>query len=422
MSDLYRLKRGPVHGRIRAPPSKSHFIRAVSVACLAEGTTLIARPSRCADARSALRVATAIGVEVGGEPDAISLRSPAGPFPHGARSGCLHVGESALTLRLFAPIIGLSRTRYRMEISGSLRRRPIGALASVLGQLGVECITEAEFAMISVRGPWHRERVEVDGSLTSQVISGLLVAGAANPRGVNIDAPVLYSRGYVDLTRSVLSEAGIFVHQEDERGHTRFQVPGGQAIRPLHIAIEGDWSSAAFYLVAGAIGGVVTVSGLDLASCQPDRVVLEALDSVGAIVEREDDSICVKRANLRAFTFDVADCPDLAPPLVALAACCEGVSSLRGTRRLAAKESPRERSLADAFGAVGVRIDVESDVLRIHGGHISSGVVDPANDHRVAMAVSVAALRSTGTVLLLDPKCVEKSDPDFLAALFRLVD
>jgi len=208
---------------------------------------------------------------------------------------------------------------------------------------------------------------------------------------------------------------------ERDSAFSRFDVKG----RPYTAAsyeVEGDWSGAAFMLVAGAIaalpGGLV-VSGLSPRSSQPDRAIIEALDMADARCDRYSDGYRVQAGPLRAFSFDASDCPDLFPPLVALASRCPGVTTLRGASRLRGKESDRAAALAGEFGTLGLRVDVDGDLMAIHGSAVplGGGTVSSHGDHRIAMAAAIAALAGSGAVIIEGAECVAKSWPGFFDAL-----
>ena len=201
------------------------------------------------------------------------------------------------------------------------------------------------------------------------------------------------------MTLGLLAAFGVTIGHDDLL--MEFTIEGNQAYRPSTYTIEGDWSGAAFLLVAGAIGGSVVVKGLPVPSIQADSGVLEALKMAGARVTMGRHSVSVERHNLSPFVFDATHCPDLFPPLVALAACCEGRSTILGARRLAHKESDRANALKEEFARLGITIRTEEDRMgRYNQGAIRGGVVDSHNDHRIAMACSVAALRARGEVAI----------------------
>jgi 3-phosphoshikimate 1-carboxyvinyltransferase len=199
---------------------------------------------------------------------------------------------------------------------------------------------------------------------------------------------------------------------------------GGQKYRPCSYTVEGDWSGASFLLVAGAVGGKISVSGLELDSLQGDRRVLDALRDAGAEVgvDASAGAVSVGKGELKGFEFDATDCPDLFPPLVALACNCGGKSVIRGASRLAGKESDRGQALVSEFGKLGARVSVEGDSIVVEGGgKLSGGSVESHRDHRIAMACAVAALNCEGPVEIGDAGCVSKSYPGFFSDLEKLM-
>ena len=197
------------------------------------------------------------------------------------------------------------------------------------------------------------------------------------------------------MTIDLLNSYGITIrHDEDLRV---FEIKGNQEYKAQKHTVEGDWSGAAFILVAGAIAGSVGVKGLRKDSFQADKAVLHALRDAGAQVETTDNHVLVARKDLRAFQFDATDCPDLVPPLTALAAHCSGKSVIYGIERLKHKESDRAMTLASEFSKLAIRIDLSLDRMDIYGGKPMGNQVDSHNDHRIAMACAIAALNSRET-------------------------
>jgi len=217
------------------------------------------------------------------------------------------------------------------------------------------------------------------------------------------------------MTIELLKHFGVHIGRDERMAE--FCVKGNQAYQPSAYTVEGDWSGASFLLTAGAISGSVTVTGLDQASAQADRAILDVLKSVGASVEMAGDYVSVIRNELRPFQFDATDCPDLFPPVVALASGCEGKSVIYGLERLAHKESNRARALASEFVKLGIVINTMGNRMEIYGGSIREAVVNAHNDHRIAMACAVAALRANGRVGIEGEACVSKSYPGFFSDL-----
>ncbi|TAF52578.1 MAG: 3-phosphoshikimate 1-carboxyvinyltransferase, partial [Sphingobacteriia bacterium] len=331
----------------------------------------------------------------------------------------LDCGESGLGIRLFTPLAALSDQALTIQGRGSLVQRPMDFFDEVLPQLGVGVSTQGGKLPLQVKGPLQARSIQIDGSLSSQFLTGLLMAFATTENAdVVIEVKDLKSKPYIDLTLSVLAHFGWEVVHEN---HTRFRF---QARKPqpeqINYTVEGDWSGAAFLLVAGAIAGSVTVTGLDVFSTQADKAILLALGDAGARLSVREDAIEVSALPLKAFHFDATDCPDLFPPLVALAACCSGKTVIEGVSRLAHKESHRGLTLQEAFGKMGIQIQLQDDLMIIEGGEAQGGEVFSHHDHRIAMATAVLALRANGPLSIRDAEAINKSYPAFYQDLKML--
>jgi 3-phosphoshikimate 1-carboxyvinyltransferase len=262
--------------------------------------------------------------------------------------------------------------------------------------------------------------ISIDGSLSSQFLTGLLLSFAAGgAKDVAIKVNNLKSKPYIDLTLDVMKHFGWEV---ENRNYEEFYFPGsaGQKGR-VEYTVEGDWSGGAFLLVAGAVAGPITVKGLDVNSTQADKAILQALRDSGAKLGFAGDEILVGPALLKAFHFDATDCPDLFPPLVALAACCEGTTVITGVSRLAHKESDRGLTLQEEFGKMGLSIGLDGDKMLVFGGGpLKGATVHSRHDHRIAMACAVGALRADGPVTIEEAEAINKSYPDFYEHLKQL--
>ena len=421
-------------GRIRAPASKSSMQRAVACALLARGESVLRSPSRSADCVAALGVARALGAGVEDRGDSILVRGLPELEALGPGAGAplsLSCGESGLCIRMFSPIAALFARETLLGAEGTLRSRSVEMIAPPLVELGAECsVGGSGLPPVRVRGPLRGGVAKVDGRASSQLLTGLLIALPLAEGDSTLEVEALASRGYVDLTLDTMRAFG--VEASRGRGYGRFDIRGGRRYRAADFPVEGDWSGAAFLLVAGALAalkGPLAVEGLDARSSQPDRAILEALRLAGAEVEVRPGEIRVMRNDLRAFEFDAADCPDLFPPLVALALACEGETRLRGAARLRGKESDRAAALSEEFASLGAEIEVEGDLMLVRGGRgrkpgacLAGGRVDSRNDHRIAMAAAVASLACDGPVEIEGAECVAKSWPTFfedLAAIAR---
>jgi 3-phosphoshikimate 1-carboxyvinyltransferase len=227
----------------------------------------------------------------------------------------------------------------------------------------------------------------------------------------------LKSKPYIDMTLQVLKSFGINILKT---GYSRFEIPGNQKYKAGKFEVEGDWSGGAFLLVAGAINGDIRIEGLRADSLQSDKAILNVLDSAGVRTTILENSITVRKSPLKAFFFDATESPDLFPPLVTLAAFCRGKSTIKGVSRLIHKESNRAEALITEFGRIGIRIETSDDNMIVSGGSVKGGEVSSHGDHRIAMAAAVAALGSSGKILIKNSGCVAKSWPLFFEQLRRL--
>lgn len=396
-----------IRGALTPPSSKSCAQRALAAALLARGESLLCGVDPCDDTRAALRCIRTLGARVE-RLDEATLRIAGGLAPVGGR---LYAGESGLAARIFAPIAALCDRPLRIEGEGSLAARPMEPLAGPLRALGAACRTEGGGVPLTVCGPLRGGEATVDGSLSSQFLSGLLLALPLAPDDSLLHLQGAVSRPYIDLTLETLARFGVVAERS---GYERFRIPGGQRYTPCRCTVERDWSAAATLLVAGATAGEVTLRGLDLGSKQADRAVLAALERAGAAVDAGPHGVTAARRPLRGFRFDATECPDLFPALVALAAAAEGETLLRGALRLRHKESDRGAALAAEYGRLGIAVDFpEADCMRIRGGGIRAARVSGHGDHRIVLSLAVAALRADGPVEIEGAGAVGKSYPRF---------
>ena len=404
---------GSVKGTITPPSSKSYAQRAIALALLAEGRTVLRNIEFCKDTRSALKCIEALGAKVEFL-DESTLAIEGGLNP---KSDTLLVGESGLATRLFTPIASLNRTPITIKGEGTLLYRPMSMMIDPLRQLGVTVRDGGGFLPIEVQGPIHGGEVNVDGSVSSQFITGLLLALPLAEEDTTISVENAVSKPYLDMTIDMASKFGVNIQHND---YNEFYVEGSQKYEATDIAIEGDWSAAALLLVAGAIAGKVTLTNVSMLSKQADVAVCDALVRAGALITSEPNSITAEHRDLVAFEFDATQCPDLFPALAALAAAAEGESVIYGTHRLEHKESNRAETIAEEYSKLGIEVRLEGDAMYIKGGEIHSAECESHHDHRIAMSLAVSALRSDEAILIHHSECVAKSFPDFFETLKAL--
>jgi 3-phosphoshikimate 1-carboxyvinyltransferase len=284
--------------------------------------------------------------------------------------------------------------------------------------MGAEVITSNGLLPIKVKGPLRGGLAFVDGSLSSQFLTGLLIALPVLEDGSKIIVNDLKSKPYIDLTINILNRYGIEVINEN---YEVFNIPGRQRYRPLKYTVEGDWSGAAFLFVLAAIAGEVKVRGISYMSTQPDVTIINILRKAGAMVEITENEITVKQAGLQSFEADISDCPDLAPPLSVLAAFCSGKTIIRGTERLKVKESNRGDALMTELTKMGVKILNYDDRIEVEGPSlIKGGKVDSHGDHRISMALAILSVAAGSKVIITGAESVNKSYPSFFGDLKQL--
>lgn len=386
--------------------------RACAAALVAKGISFIKNPGNSNDDKAAMDIVQKLGAKIEIENGKLKVESR-GVQPVSNEISC---GESGLSIRMFTPLVALSNKEITINGSGSLVTRPMDFFDEILPQIGIKIQSSNGKLPLHVQGPVVPANIEIDGSLSSQFLTGLLMAyAAANANDVSIKVNNLKSKPYIDLTLDVMKQFGLQV--PENRNYEEFifnsNTRNSQPITRTY-TVEGDWSGAAFLLVAGAVAGDIVVKGLDVFSTQADKAVLQALMDCGCKLSVQAEQIEIGKAALQPFHFNATECPDLFPPLVALAANCNGKSVIEGTSRLTHKESNRAITLQEEFAKLGIQIDLQDDLMIVHGGTvIKAASVHSRHDHRIAMACAVAALNATGEVVIEDAEAINKSYPDF---------
>jgi 3-phosphoshikimate 1-carboxyvinyltransferase len=401
-----------IKGKLIAPSSKSSMQRACAAALVRVGKTIIHHYGKSDDDLAAIAIIEKLGATVERRDDDLIIISK-GIVPI---NNTIHFGESGLSARLFTSLAALSHVQLSMTGEGSLLERPMRFFDDQFPELGVKFHSQDGKLPFQIEGPMIPKDIEIEASLSSQFLTGLLFAySAVQAKDVTITVNDLKSKPYIDLTLDVMSKFGMKVPKCTQYESYYFDketvIPSPNI---FHYSVEGDWSGAAFLLVAAAISGTITVEGLDVFSKQADTKILTAIKECGCILKIDDGSITVSHHSLQAFCFDATDCPDLFPPLVALASYCKGKTIIKGTSRLIHKESNRAITLKDEFGKMGILIDLIGDEMIVHGVDYAIGnTVDSHNDHRIAMACAVAALRCKSVVEILNAEAIHKSYPHF---------
>lgn len=400
-------------GTVKAPASKSSMQRACALALLHEGETMILNPGKSNDDIAALDIIQRLGASIEIQNEKVKIKNGESVFS-GAEINC---GESGLGIRMFTPIAALSSKEIIINGSGSLLKRPMHFFDEIFPKLGISIQSNNGYLPIKIKGPLQPADITIDGSLSSQFLTGLLMAyGKAATKPVTITVNNLKSKPYIDLTLQMMGSFGYDVVNNNNASFAIKPI-NGLTNKQINCIIEGDWSGAAFLLVAGAVAGNVVVKGLDIHSAQADKAILNALKDCGAEISAAEGTVTVNSfpGGLgNAFYFNATDCPDLFPPLVVLAAYCKGISVIEGVSRLQHKESNRAITLQQEFGKMGVEIKLEADKMMIAGGNSLKGArVHSHHDHRIAMACAAAALKANGETVIEEAEAVNKSYPGF---------
>ena len=490
---------------LNMPASKSFAQRAIIAAALADGESRLEGYSPCGDNEAAIEVAKALGAEVRAE--AAGVRSDLSDSSTDTATGTtltikgagssvnmpdkLNVGESGLLTRLMIPIVAALGKGQPIEIDGigTLPARPLKGASEIMAGFGtvLRPLNPAPevHVPLTVQGPLLSGKTSVSGKGGSQLISGLLMALPLLPGDSTLHIHDPKSIPYMFITADVLRRFGIKISSEMEGGEDfletqdwslctgiTFKIKGGQKYSPAAFDIEGDWSAAANFLVAGALFGDVKLTGLDTTSLQADISIMDILMEAGASLSQIDDGpqdgitndgssrneatdaasnktsdnedapeanatqghrglITAQKAPLRAFDTDLNNCPDLFPIVSILAAFCHGRSNIQGFKRLASKESDRGTAILNMLTQMGVEASAAGDILSITGesvesrllnGHLlKGGEYTSSHDHRMAMALTVASWCADSPIQIDDTSCIAKSFPAFLDA-YRLIE
>jgi 3-phosphoshikimate 1-carboxyvinyltransferase len=408
------IYRGQVKGRVSAPPSKSYTIRGVMCAALANGESEIMNPLISDDTRAALNVLRQVGIRIHEKEDRWQVIGGNLHKP-GADLFC---GESAATLRLVTAICSLIPGRCRLTAGPSLSNRPVKPLVQALQQLGVSCYCQGDFAPVIVNGGRLRGGVaELPGNISSQFVSALLLIAPLADEEVTIRLTTpLESKPFLLMTIDCLERFGIKV--EFSQDLREFRV-AKQIYQPAQYRVEGDWSSASYLLAMGAVAGEVTVGNVNPLSRQGDKLILDFLRDMGVSVETNRDRVTVRKSKLNAMWADLSDCIDLLPTMAVLASVADGASEFTGIERARIKESDRVSAVREGLERMGISVTEERNRLIVTGSNPKGSVINPRDDHRIAMAFSILGLLA-GETTIDNAECVSKTFPGFWETLKKL--
>lgn len=405
----------PPSGVLAAPPSKSMAHRAVLCAALADGESRLTGLAHSQDIDATLGAAAALGAQVeAGE----SWARIAGAAPLQAPAAPVDCCESGSTLRFLIPLAALTGRPVAFTGRGRLMQRPQSVYQELFASQGLRF--EQEGDTLTVAGPLRPGCFSLAGDVSSQFISGLLFALPLLDGDSRLCLkPPVESRSYIEMTRAAQSRFGVASAWLDEY---TLAVPGGQAYRPRDMAIEGDWSQAAFPAALGVLAGDVTVTGLEPGTLQGDAVILDILRRCGGRAEAVPGGVRFQKSALHGTKIDLADCPDLGPILMALGLLCEGETLITNAGRLRLKESDRIAAMEQELRKLGGRIESDGGTVTVRRSalHAPAGPLWGHNDHRVVMSLTVLAAAAGLPVQIDGAEAVAKSWPGFFAAVRQL--
>ena len=391
-------------GSIKINSSKSIYQRCLALSCLSSSDFIIVGDSNNDDVKTAKEICKKIGLELKKTKNNLIVSGEV--FTNIQRLN-VNTYESGLSLRVFGVLLTSFFENVTLNRNGSAINRKFDF--SSLKDLGVT-FYEKESSII-LNGILKAGTININKSDSSQLLTGLLITLPFLNDNSIIKCKNLVSKPYIDITLSLLDDLGI---QIKNNYYKEFLIQGNQELKCNKVIVEGDWSSAAFHLVGAAISGSITIDGLNLKSLQGDKEILNVLEKCGAELKIKNNSVTVIKKELKSFSFDATQTPDLFPPLVALASCCDGISKIFGVDRLINKESNRGLTLKEEFSKLGIKISLDSECLSIEGkSRIKGAIVDSHNDHRLAMALSVMASASEHSITIKNSYAVAKSYSKF---------
>jgi len=405
-------------GSVDIPGSKSHTIRAVAIASLAQGESRIESPLLSADALAAVDAYRALGAEIDVQEDGWTVRGVGGaPF---AKQPEVDVKNSGTTLRMAVGSAALIREGH-ITFTGDnqIQRRPIGPLLQSLSDLGASVVSVRDngCAPLKVRGRLRGGKTSIE-AVTSQYLSSLLMNCPLADGDTEIDVPLLHERPYVYLTLDWLKRGGIQLDREELR---RFRIPGGQRYPAMNVRVPGDFSSATFFLAAGVLGdNDVVVRGLDMNDTQGDKAVVDYLRQMGANIEITDEGIHVRPGTLKGCELDLNATPDALPMMAVVGCFAEGQTRLVNVPQARVKETDRIAVMTKELSRMGARITERPDGMVIEQSALKATDVDGHHDHRVVMALAVAGTAIEGETRIATAEAVDVTFPTFMSCMTGL--
>lgn len=400
------------------PSSKSHLQRLIALSSICNHTSIIHNVHFCDDVNAALSAAQQIGASIKVNDKTLEIKGNS-KFPQN-KSVIIDINESGLSARMFGIITSTLFDEVVLTGKGSILKRDMSSLIDILSQAGCKVYSLNNYLPIHIKGKANYSKIQIKETDTSQIITGLLFAAPLLSKDVNIFVNHPLSIPYIELSINTAKLFGIQI--EHSKDYNYFHIKAPQLLQPTNTIAEGDWSNAAFFIVAAALSGKARFLGLNFESSQADKFILKVLDQSNTpfYIENNNELIVEKSNELKPFKVDLTHCPDLFPPLVVLAAGIKGTSILSGISRLINKESNRLNVLINEFTRLGLEISTENDTMIIKGtGKLNGGIIHSHNDHRIVMAAAIAATISENPVVIENPEAINKSYPLFFEDLLH---
>ncbi len=418
-----RITPSSVTGEVSAPPSKSYTHRAVIVASLATGESLIEDPLLSDDTRYTIDACRSLGADIELKGNRLMITGTGGQIRVAPGNEKIFAGDSGSTIRMVAPLAALAPTKVILDGDSRLRQRPVGDLLSALKSLGASARSLGTNGCPPIEiqgGKLTGGEITTPGRVSSQHVSALLMIAPYTENGLRIKiAEGFHSRPYIDITLDVMRDFGVEAVNKD---YKELLVKGDQIYKGKRYRIEGDYSSAAYFLAAGAIGGrPVTVKNLKINSAQGDKYLLNILSLMGCTIERQKEQVTVSRRDeLKGVTVDMGDYPDLVQTVAVVAAYARVKTEMTNIGHLRFKETDRLGDTAAELGKMGIRVDATDNTIVVYGGKPRGTEIEAHNDHRMAMSLAIAALFAEGDSIINGAEAVTKSYPRFFTDLASL--
>ncbi|MGL4740150.1 MAG: 3-phosphoshikimate 1-carboxyvinyltransferase [Sarcina sp.] len=406
-----KIKSKKLEGTVAVPPSKSMAHRAVICASLAKGESIISNIDLSDDIIATIEAMKSLGAEIE-KIDANTYKINGSKTFESLKNTVIDCNESGSTLRFLVPLSIARENTVKFIGKGNLGKRPLDIYYDIFNRQGVKYSYENSILNLNISGQIKGEIFNILGNISSQFISGLMFTlPLLEDDSKIIITTELESKGYLDLTLSMLERFGITIINNN---YKEFIIPGRQKYKAFDYKVEGDYSQAAFYLVAGYLGSKVGIKDLDIESLQGDKEAIEILENMGGRMVIENKTIAICKSSEEESIIDASGCPDVIPVIAVAASLTKGITRIVNAKRLRIKECDRLSAIATELNKLGAKVCEFEDSLVIEGVDMLKGSeVSSHDDHRIAMSMAIASTKCVGDIILDNPNCVSKSYPDF---------